>query len=449
MKLPYFLLHLLPLWSYICPRCKREVRRKSHKCPFCGEKYGKPLKVPPLFLKNRKALEEYVHKHVFPRISAKQREYLAQFFTEFLNSGWEDSGGTDITDNGKWDGESETSGADLSVSSANPHHGSYHARLETTGQNTYETAYVYKNLNEESVVYCRAYFYFHDLSQNRGPTCIVLRGDNRALAYCRLKAGSTLQSHWTLAYRNNGAEESQHTTEGFPSENTWVCVELYVKIGNGDGEAKLYVDGTEILSATGLTNDDKGNVDRVEVGGRDIGYNPTITMDFDCVVIADTYIGEETGITEVSVLDSAVGVETITRSERQMEISDSALGTEILSKIRNLSLFDIATGLEMIQKARDLGTITDSAIGLEEILKRRLIELHDSALGQETILRPTRITIVADEAFGSEIIGKLRELTSITDSAMGIEYVSMGTEGTTKTKIFLLLGDLAIQLTGN
>ena len=444
MKLPTFLFHLLPLWSYICPRCRQEVKRNSHKCPYCGEKYGKPLKVPPRFLKSKEALEEYVHKHIFPRVSAKQREYLAQFFTTIFQDGFESG------DFSAWDGTYNTSGASLSPETANPHHGSYHARLTTTGANLYETAYVYKSLNEQPIVYCRAYFYFHSLSNDRGPTCIVLRGDTYPLAYCRLKAGSSLQSHWTLGYRNNGAEESVSTTDGFPSENSWVCVELYVKVGSGDGEAKLYINRTEILSATGLTNNDKGNVDKVEVGGLEIGYNPTITIDFDCVVVADTYIGEEGEVTEVQVLDSAAGTEAISRPYRFSSLTDAAFGQEAMLKTRNLSLSDVAIGLETLRKARDIGTITDTAQSLEQILKQRLIKLLDQAAGSETIARPTRIIIMADEALSQEIIGKLREIAAITDSAIGMEYISAGkVSESIKTKIFLFIGDLAIQITGD
>jgi hypothetical protein len=81
MHIPYWLLRLLPMWDYICPKCRREVKRKSRKCPYCGENYGIPLRVPPQVLKDPKTLEDYVHKHIFPKISASERKYLTQFFT--------------------------------------------------------------------------------------------------------------------------------------------------------------------------------------------------------------------------------------------------------------------------------------------------------------------------------------------------------------------------------
>ncbi|HEX68708.1 MAG TPA: hypothetical protein ENG10_00220, partial [Candidatus Bathyarchaeota archaeon] len=125
MKLPTFLFRLLPLWSYICPRCRREVKCNSHKCPYCGEKYGKPLKVPPRFLKNQKALEEYVHKYIFPRISAKQREYLAQFFTTLFEDGFESG------DFSAWTDTYTEGSPTVSVVSNPVHQGSYAEKATT------------------------------------------------------------------------------------------------------------------------------------------------------------------------------------------------------------------------------------------------------------------------------------------------------------------------------
>ena len=177
---------------------------------------------------------------------------------------------------------------------------------------------------------------------------------------------------------------------------------------------------------------------------------------------------EQSEATEVAITDSATGVEALSRlyrdinltdiatsqesfsrPYRQLQIPEQASSNELLLKTRNLSLGDIATSLEIIQKARQIGAITDTAQSLEQILKQRFTSLLDAATGGETIARPTRMTILADEALSQEILSKLRELTAVTDSAIGIEYVNIGTEGAVKTKIFLLIGDLAIQVTGD
>ena len=177
---------------------------------------------------------------------------------------------------------------------------------------------------------------------------------------------------------------------------------------------------------------------------------------------------EQSGATEVAITDSATGIEALSRPYRgltltdiatsqesfsrpyrQLQIPEQASSLELLLKTRNLNLGDIAASLETIERARQIGAITDTAQSLEQILKQRFISLLDAAAGGETIARPTRMIILADEALSQEILSKLRELTAVTDSAIGIEYVNVGAEGAIKTRIFLLIGDLAIQITGD
>lgn len=119
MNIPNFLKRYLPLWTHICPKCRKEVKANSHECPYCGEKYPLTLKVPFAGLHDAKKLEAYVHKHIFPRVSAFERHYLTRFFTTFLTSGWENSGGTDLTDGGTWTGSSSTGAANTIVTSSN------------------------------------------------------------------------------------------------------------------------------------------------------------------------------------------------------------------------------------------------------------------------------------------------------------------------------------------
>ena len=176
---------------------------------------------------------------------------------------------------------------------------------------------------------------------------------------------------------------------------------------------------------------------------------------------------EQSGATEVAITDSTTGIEALSRPYRgltftdiatsqesfsrpyrQLQIPEQASSLELLLKTRNLNLGDIAASLEIIERARQIGAITDTAQSLEQILKQRFTSLLDAAAGGEIIARPTRMTILADEALSQEILSKLRELTAVTDSAIGIEYVNVGAEGAIKTRIFLLMGDLAVQITG-
>ncbi len=121
MKIPFLLLKLIPLFDYICPCCKKEVEKNSRECPYCGEQYGSPVRVPPRLLKDPKALEDHVHKHVFPRISKAQRDYLAQYFTTIFAHGFEGGDfGEDPETGYSWTG----TGGSATIVESPVHHGS-------------------------------------------------------------------------------------------------------------------------------------------------------------------------------------------------------------------------------------------------------------------------------------------------------------------------------------
>jgi hypothetical protein len=82
MKFPLWLLRLLPMWEYICPKCRKTVKANSHHCPHCGERFPQAIRIPPTILKDAKKLEDYVRKNVFPRISKFQRNCLARCFVK-------------------------------------------------------------------------------------------------------------------------------------------------------------------------------------------------------------------------------------------------------------------------------------------------------------------------------------------------------------------------------
>jgi hypothetical protein len=77
----------LRTWVHICPRCKKQVKRKSRECPYCGEKYPFAVKVPLGLVDNldsykgKAALGNYVHAHYFSRVSESVRLYLQRYFT--------------------------------------------------------------------------------------------------------------------------------------------------------------------------------------------------------------------------------------------------------------------------------------------------------------------------------------------------------------------------------
>jgi len=292
LKVPYWLLKHLPLFDYICPACKGEVSKNSRKCVHCGEQFGVPIRVPPKVLKDQKALEEYVHKHIFPKVSMSQREYLTRFFTTLFSDGFESG------DFSAWTGTSVPAGCTAVVDSASPvHHGTYSAKMTRgSGATGSVSIYAYKDFAGQVTAYARAYFQLTALpasAQENSP--LYLYG---ALLNFLSKIKITYQAvtpvyRWTVVYRSGGenVQDNSYTTST-PQINTWYCIELKQTQGAGTGETRVYIDGVEIYTKTGLTNNDQETqVGRVWVA---VGYcNYVVTNTLDCVVVADTYIGPE------------------------------------------------------------------------------------------------------------------------------------------------------------
>jgi len=292
MNIPYWVLRLLPMWDYICPRCRREVPKNSHKCPYCGEHYGFPLKVPPRCLKDNKALEEYVHKHVFPKVSAWQREYLAQYFTTIFSSGWENSGGTDVTDGGAWTSYYQGTGNTLQVSSVDKHHGNYSLRAVNGGT---DENWVRKDVGSQSTLYTRFYIKVTNLGLS---TVVLYHAADVGYFTC---VWITSSGNLRLRYYDGGSTYTV-TSSTTLSTNTWYCLEFKAVKSTTAGEYRVYLDGSEVTDLTQTNkNNGSGGIDFIRVGSA-CGYQSSnsLAVYIDCVVVADTYIGPEVAGQEYS-----------------------------------------------------------------------------------------------------------------------------------------------------
>jgi len=281
MFTPYWLLKLLPVWSFICPSCKTLVAKESFVCIRCGERYKTPLRVPPKCLKNPKLLEEYVHKHIFPKISNEQRKYLTQYFTVIFQDGFE-SGDTSL-----WTGEDKN--ATVTVDGVNPYSGSFAMKIVKSAANHY--AAVYKDLGvAQDELYGRVYVYWDNNPTNNTEirfTGYKASGSSFVTAGLR-NSGGTIQ--WYVKYLKNSATVYDTYNET-PSTSTWYYLELYAKIDGAAGAIALSRNGTEIISDSGFDNNDHGNIDLYKVGADYETSAYTVTSYTDCAVLSDAAIG--------------------------------------------------------------------------------------------------------------------------------------------------------------
>jgi hypothetical protein len=56
---------------------------------------------------------------------------------------------------------------------------------------------------------------------------------------------------WRINYNNNGWQSGY---VGSVQAGDWYCIEVHLVSGNGNGETRFYVNGTELVSLTGLNN---------------------------------------------------------------------------------------------------------------------------------------------------------------------------------------------------
>ncbi|UCB61370.1 MAG: hypothetical protein JSW72_04795, partial [Candidatus Bathyarchaeota archaeon] len=197
--------------------------------------------------------------------------------------------GYETGDLSEWDGKHVWTGA-LSVGLFQPHHGAYSSRSETTGR--WGRAMTFKRLGGgQQVVYVRILVRFEtlpELNTNMYPIYMYNIDDHNQFAgvFARNMSGKII---WIVNYGSGGRWNYKNAASG-PSVGVWYSVELMCRRGQGDGAVKLFIDGVELLSVTGLDNTMFGpDINFVLVG---LGEGPGVVA-VDCVEISTDYIGSE------------------------------------------------------------------------------------------------------------------------------------------------------------
>jgi DNA-directed RNA polymerase subunit RPC12/RpoP len=422
MRMPFWLLRLLPMWDYICPKCKREVAKNSHECSHCGERFPLPVRVPPRVLKDPTALEEYVHKHIFPKVSRAHRDYLAQFFTTIFEDGFESG------DFSAWTGTDGT----ISVETTDPYLGTRYA--QHTSSSTNSVSECYKSVSNQVEAYMRLYLKFPTVftgasadGWETGPR-LTITGVVGAQAKCKYDGSNY---YWGVeVYESSGWQT--YWGSAFTLQSKYYCIELYFKVGQSDGAVALWVDGVQQVNETGLDTNDYGDYitrarDRIQ---RRTGSDAASLVYTDCVVVADAYIGPEEG-TLVEVADSLELAETVLRN-KTLILSDSLGLADSLYGNKSLLLSDSASLSELV------------TVIIGEVMKY----VTDSVSSADLVSTPSRVlrTLEAIGATDNVVVNKVLQITETVSLA---EIVEVGVGGVKKTRLFLILGDLAVQLTGD
>ena len=278
--LPKEVLDFFPIWEYQCPKCGAYLGYEPVEyCVKCGARFTpEQARVPPRFLKNYKAMSEFAHKVLAPKLTEKQRQLLFKYFTTIFEDGFESG------DFSAWTG---TDGSP-SVQSSVVNSGSYAMQVDAL----YDAwVGVYKDVGTQTTTFFRAYVRFTSVPDADGERLRFMHlgttTSKRTFVQIRYV---TDHVEWQLWEYDDGANwhSASSSTPTF-NANQWYCVEVKRYCAGGTGEVRLYVDGTEIASITGLDND-AYTTSRIacEAYGAS-GWYPTVY--YDDVVVADTYIG--------------------------------------------------------------------------------------------------------------------------------------------------------------
>jgi hypothetical protein len=343
-----------------------------------------PLRVPPKVLKDKKTLTEYVHKHVFPIVNAETRFYLSQFFTVLFSDGFETG------DFSAWTG---TSGSPAVVSSW-AHHGVYSAEVQANDliQKSFGTSY--------NTVYMRSYVKFNTLpdadyySMRLG---LYVIGDDYWYfgTYCGVYVDPSDHSAKFFLDAHDIGGGYTYLSSPLPQTGVVYCLEVR---HTANGAIEFYIDG-ELKAQSTIDNYSSFGAVVVASQGE---------MLVDCVVVSDAYIGPE----------SEAALKTVTDA---LALSDDAC--------RNKN-FVIA----------DTSGLTDAVLQHKTLVANDSVDVNDAVLTDKTVVTADAVNLA-----GSLIVDKVLQVTETTNL---FETVQVGVGGVKKTKLFLIIGDLAVQLTG-
>jgi hypothetical protein len=271
------------MWDYICPKCKKEVKQKSHKCVHCGENYGMPLRVPPKVLGDAKALEAYVHEHIFPKVSQLYREYLTQFFTVIFSDGFECPPNTAPSTFTAWGGVTGSP----TITTSKPHSGAYNMETPEDTNNNFVQKDPLVGLTNYRLYVAVNKVQASGADGTGGPVMVASNsgiGDKLAVPFC--KWNGTMTTWWLQTLQSIGGYDYVDTGVQVVA-NKYYCLEIWW-VPNTLGGCKLYVDG--VLKATTVATTTTTTFNMVLVGR--FGYTEFAQkLYLDDAVAADTYIG--------------------------------------------------------------------------------------------------------------------------------------------------------------
>jgi hypothetical protein len=211
----------------------------------------------------------------------------------------------------------------------------------------------------------------------------------------------------------------------------------------------LYVDGTERIAASGLNTSGQPSADTVRLGLTDYGTHST-TVNIDCVVVSDAYIGPEAEETLIEVGDS-LGLSDAILRHKTLSVTDAVGANDAaLGNKEPLIVNDAVSLADLVEAITGtiIKTVFDTVGTADIVLMDKQTATADMVSVLDTVSTPSRV-LQALEAVGVADGALVRKTLMITETVNLAEVVEVGVGGVKKTRLFLILGDLAVQPTGD
>jgi len=240
------------------------------------------------------------------------------------------SDGFESGDFSAWTGIANQTGNVLEVQDITKYQGNYAAHAILVDWNNWALCFYRTFDSSYTTLYARVYVRFASFPAS-GYRVSVVSLCNAAWPYHIVCGGIYNDAgtvKWELYYLSSGSMVSSLLSTPMPQTDIWYCVEIKCVVSGTDGEARFYLGGTELLSATGLDNDDRGNINMIRVGVDNTGGTGSRETFWDCVVVADAYIGPEkylitfdqTGLDNTAV-DTVVTVDGVPKTFNDLPFS--------------------------------------------------------------------------------------------------------------------------------
>jgi hypothetical protein len=258
-----------------------------------------------------------------------------------------------------------------------------------------------------------------------------------------------LSATLTLAESGSGTD-GLDMQAALPLSDSGVGSDALQSIGLPVADVGSGVDALDMQSQLSLSDSGSGT-DSPSLQGQisleDVGSGADTSLLEGSLPLSDSGVGNDIlQSIGLPLSDLGVGLDTPTM-QGQVALADVGNGVDSPSLLAQLLLADSGNGVDFASLTAQL-SLSDSGVGVDSAVASFFLTVSDSGTGVDSVSQLQAQLSLADLGVGSEVF-QLQGSFTISDSGLGTEIVYAGVPGGKVTKLFLIIGDLAIQLAGS